>query len=200
MFTGIVTAIGEVAQAENLAGGARRLAIACSWGKEELPLGASIACGGCCLTVTGYIEPKGFTVDISPETAKITTLSGWQKGQRVNLERGLRMGDPLDGHLVAGHVDGIGKIAKITTSGDASELIISYPEIFKPLLAKKGSVTVDGVSLTVNYVDNGTFSVMLIPHTLAVTTLGDLQEGDEVNLEADLLSRYVLRVLEARMA
>ncbi|MBN8530515.1 MAG: riboflavin synthase [Alphaproteobacteria bacterium] len=198
MFTGIVTAIGTVTEVEKLEAGAHRLTIASPWDKADLPLGASVACNGCCLTVTGYAPQHGFTVDVSPETAKITTLSAWEKNRRINLERGLKLGDPLDGHLVAGHVDGVGKIAKITPSGEAVEMTISYPQPMAPFLAKKGSVTVDGVSLTVNHVDSGIFSIMLIPHTLGVTTLRDLKEGSEVNLEADLVSRYVLRVLEAR--
>lgn len=195
MFTGIVTDIGEVTARE---GG--RFSIACSYPAASIALGASIACSGCCLTVTSVRPlPDGrtaFTVDVSNETLSLTTLARWQRGTRINLERSLALGAELGGHLVTGHVDGLARILAIRADGDSRRFTFEVPRDLARYVARKGSVAVDGTSLTVNEVEGATFGVNLIPHTLTVTTWGAAREGDVANFEVDLLARYVARLRE----
>ena len=196
MFTGIVEATGQVESLRPTAKGTRRLAVKTTAALDlaSVPLGGSIAVDGVCLTLVAR-RGRRFEADLGPETLALTTLGARAAGDRVHLERPLRMGDPLGGHLVAGHVDGMGHVTRLRRHGDALELVIAAPAELTPYLAAKGSVAVDGVSLTVNRVDGATFSVTLIPHTLAVTKLGNLAAGDRVNIEADLLAKHVARIL-----
>ncbi|MGD9509380.1 MAG: riboflavin synthase [Geminicoccaceae bacterium] len=194
MFTGIVTHLGEVAAVRDIDGG-RELVMASALPLAEIALGASLAHDGICLTVTAIGEGC-HTVQASAETLARTTLGRWQTGRRVNLERSLRLGDELGGHLVFGHVDAVGTIAALAPEGDCHRLAIALPSALAPLVAVKGSIAVDGISLTVNAVGAGRFAVMVIPHTWQHTTLADRQLGDAVNLEADMLARYVARQLQ----
>jgi riboflavin synthase len=198
LFTGIVAGIGKVERASAQPGGSRRLVIATDLDLRGLVLGASIAVSGVCLTVVAF-RGKRFQVDCSPETLALTTLGGLAAGDRVHLERPLRMGDELGGHLVSGHVDGVGRIATRRPQGDALTLRIAAPAPVVPFLAKKGSVAVDGVSLTINDLAEKVFSVTLIPHTLAVTCLGERQRSDRVNIEADLIAKHVARLAEPHL-
>ena len=195
MFTGIVTHLGRVAEARD-GGDARDLVVATDPSfLDGLELGASVAHSGVCLTV---VEKGGdrFRVQASPETLARTTLGRWREGDRVNLERSLRLGDELGGHLVFGHVDGVGEVAGVERAGEGGwRLEVAMPGDLAPLLAVKGSVAVDGVSLTVNEAGSERFACMLIPHTWDHTALGLLRPGDPVNLEADMLARYVARQL-----
>ncbi|HET6281421.1 MAG TPA: riboflavin synthase [Polyangia bacterium] len=198
MFTGIVEGTGIIetpASAE-----AHRLVVTTSLPVETLPIGASIAVDGVCLTVVER-EPGRFAADLGPETLSLTTLGGLGAGDRVHLERPLNLGDPLGGHLVAGHVDGVGAIVDRRHVGDGSalELDVSAPPALAPTLVPKGSVAVDGVSLTVNSVAGNRFSVTLIPHTLAVTHLGQKPVGAPVNLEGDLIAKHVDRLVSMRL-
>ncbi len=196
MFTGIISALGEVTRAEQ--GAQARFTVASPYDAASMALGASVAHAGCCLTLVEIeATPTGalHVVECSPETLSKTTLGGWRVGSKVNLERALRMGDELGGHMVAGHVDGVGALTSKRIEGDYLRLVFSTPEALSPYLAPKGSIAIDGVSLTVNVVERSSFSVMIIPHTASVTTLGALREGDPVNLEADLVARYVARML-----
>lgn len=195
MFTGIVTDVGRVLDVRRAATGDARLKIATKFPLAETPLGASIACAGCCLTVV----EKGadwFAVDVSNETLSKTTLGRWRADDGINLERPLRMGDELGGHLVSGHVDGVGSVVGLAPDGDSRRITIEAPKELARFIAPKGSVAVDGVSLTVNDVIGVRFGVNIIPHTQAVTTLGRLKTGDPVNVEIDLLARYVARLHE----
>jgi riboflavin synthase len=196
MFTGIITDIGEVAVRE---GG--RFTIRCGYPAATIALGASIACDGACLTATA-IEPAGagsrFTVDVSNETLAKTTLGDWRPGRRLNLERALKAGDELGGHIVAGHVDGVGRIVSVRADGQSQRFTIEAPPELARYIAPKGSVALDGISLTVNEVDGSRFGANIIPHTLTHTTLGDKKPGEPVNLEIDLFARYVARALEYR--
>lgn len=196
MFTGIVTDIGEVVACD---GG--RFTIACRYPADSIAIGASIACAGCCLTVTGlHALDKGrtaFTVDVSNETLAVTTLAGWRAGARVNLERALKLGDELGGHMVSGHVDGLARILAIRPDGASMRFAFEVPAHLARFVAPKGSVALDGTSLTVNEVDGRTFGVNFIPHTLAATTWGAASVGDPVNFEVDLMARYVARLAEA---
>lgn len=204
MFTGIVTDIGTIRSADQR--GDLRLVIGCGYEMAGVAIGASIACSGVCLTVV----EKGadwFAVDLSGETVSRTAPGLWVEGRRLNLERALKVGDELGGHIVTGHVDGIGAVADIRPEGDSRRIGVRVPAALAPFVAPKGSITMDGVSLTVNEVsDTGgetQFSVNLIPHTWGVTTLGDLAPGSAVHLEIDVLARYLGRmktVLEARGA
>jgi riboflavin synthase len=194
LFTGIVEGIGKVETIRALPGGSRRIAVSSALPVGKLPIGASIAVNGVCLTVVSR-RARRFEADVGPETQRVTTLAGLRAGDRVHLERPLRLGDPLGGHLVAGHVDGVGRIETRRKHGDALGLRIAAPAELAPYLAPKGSVTVDGVSLTVNEVDGSAFSVMLIPHTLAATCLGERRPGDRVNIEADLIAKHVARLV-----
>lgn len=198
MFTGLVTDIGEVVSRED-GDGVSRFAIACAYPADSIQPGASIACGGPCLTATTIEMQNGrtiFTVDVSGETLDRTTVGSWQPGSRVNLERSLRQGDELGGHLVTGHVDGVAPIVAREEDGDTVRFTFDAPPPLHRFIAEKGSVCLDGTSLTVNGVAQNRFWVTLIPHTLAVTTWADRGPGDLVNLEVDLLARYVARLKE----
>jgi riboflavin synthase len=209
MFTGIVTAVGRVA-AVSQGGAVRRLRIQAPYDPGSIALGASIACGGPCLTVVA-VEPAEagcrFEVDAAAETLARTTVGEWQPGQRINLERSLKIGDELGGHIVTGHVDGIATVLSreaITASDDpwgpTARFRIGVPRPLARFIAEKGSVALDGTSLTVNEVEGEAFSVLIIPHTLAVTTWGERREGDRLNLEVDLMARYAARLAEAGRA
>ena len=199
MFTGIVTDLSEVMAVVERADDLRRLTIACSYDRASIAEGASIACNGVCLTVVGTGSADGrtwFAVDVAAETLAITTAGGWQRSTRLNLERALRIGDELGGHLVAGHVDGIAEVLARDDLPDMARLGLRAPTRFARFIAPKGSVALDGVSLTVNDVDADRFTVLIIPHTLAVTSFAGLRASDRVNLEVDLMARYAARLLE----
>lgn len=196
MFTGIVTDVGEiVAMTAGSQTGDRRFTIRTKHDMAPVPMGASIACSGCCLTV---IEKGGdnFTVEASGETLDKTHLGDWKVGTRLNLELSLRLGDELGGHLVYGHVDGVAKIVSMTQEGGSVRFAFEAPAELARFIASKGSVAVDGISLTVNEVSDNRFGVNIISHTQAVTTLGQAKAGQRVNLEVDMLARYVQRLLE----
>lgn len=196
MFTGIVTHIGTVRRVAAGAGGSR-FEIAADVG--VLGLGASIACSGVCLTVVEE-GPSWFGLDASAETLSKTTLGAWRLNTRVNLERPLKVGDELGGHFVLGHVDAVADLVRRAPDGDSARFTVRAPAALRHLLAAKGSVTLDGVALTINEVDGTTFGVNIIPHTLDGTTLGDLRAGARLNLEADPLARYVARIAEVGRA
>ncbi len=193
MFTGIVSDIGTVRALERP--GDLRLTIATAYDPASIALGASIACSGVCLTVIAVAEDT-FTVSASAETLACTTLGDWRFGQRVNLERALRVGDELGGHFVFGHVDAVATVHAITPEGESRRIVFEAPAALARYFAPKGSVALDGVSLTINEVEGARFGVNLIPHTLAATTFGQAQPGDRVNLEIDMLARYVARLFE----
>lgn len=196
MFTGIITDIGIVRAVELR--GDMRARIGCGYDMAGVDMGASIACDGVCLTVVAK-GPDWFDVDISAETLSKTNIGaeGWRVGQRLNLERALRVGDELGGHIVSGHVDGVARILSASRDGDSLRLVFEAPAALARFVAPKGSVALNGTSLTVNEVDGNRFGINLIPHTQAVTTWGDAAEGDTVNLEIDTLARYVARLAEA---
>jgi riboflavin synthase len=201
MFTGIVTDIGEVIAAEAVAEGLRRLKIACGYERASIVEGASIACSGVCMTVVGIGEEGDrtwFAVDAAAETLRLTTVGRWCEGTKVNLERALKMGDELGGHVVAGHVHGLATLMLRQDMTDMAKLVLRAPAELTRFIATKGSVTLDGVALTVNEVAGDAFSVLIIPHTLRETTLGELAVGDTINLEVDLMARYAARLLEPR--
>ncbi len=201
MFTGITTDIGEVLEVRQQAEGLRRLRIACSYERASIAIGASIACSGICLTAVETGEQSGhtwFAVDAAAETLGMTTAGRWQQGTRVNLERSLKVGDELSGHIVAGHADGIADLASRQDLPDMARLTFKAPAPLMRFVAQKGSVALDGVSLTVNEVTRDTFSVLIIPHTLKVTTLGVVKVGDAMNIEIDLMARYAARLMETR--
>ena len=204
MFTGIVTDIGEITALTPIAQGQlHRLRIACRYDRAGIADGASIACNGVCLTVIASGTTGGrtwFEVDAAAETLAMTTARQWQVGTRLNLERALKIGDELGGHIVAGHADGIAAIVSRDDLPDMARFQLRTTRELARFIAVKGSVTLDGVSLTVNTVDEAQFSVMIIPHTLAVTTLGDWRVGGEVNLEVDLMARYAARLSEMNRA
>lgn len=193
MFTGIITNIGIL---QNIKGEeSKRLTIRCSYDTKSIAIGASIACNGICLTVT----EKGsdwFAADASPTTLTITTMKCWQAGQRINLERAMKMGDELGGHIVTGHVDGIAVIEEKKEDAKSHHYTLSCPPEQAKFIAAKGSVTLDGVSLTVVWAEGNRFGLTLIPHTLEQTNWGEKQAGDMVNLEVDVLARYVLKAQE----
>jgi riboflavin synthase len=193
MFTGIIGHDGRVEHVRAIAGG-RELIVTSDLPLAEIALGASVSHDGVCLTVVAK-DGATHTVQVSAETLARTTLAGWGEGQRLNLERSLRLGDELGGHLVFGHVDAVGEIARIEPDGDCHRLEIVIPRELAPMLAVKGSIAVDGISLTVNGAGHDRFTVTIIPHTWAHTTLADRRVGDTVNLEADMLARYVARQL-----
>jgi riboflavin synthase len=195
MFTGIVSDIGTVA-ARNGA----RLTIASRYPPQSLALGGSVSCDGCCLTVAGLGANGTFEVDVSNETATRTTLGTWQEGTRINLERPLAFGDELGGHLVTGHIDGVARIVERRADGDSVCFVLEGPAELARFIAPKGSVALNGVSLTVNEVDGARFGVNIIPFTLTHTTWGDLKAGDLLNLEVDLLARYVDRLAASAAA
>lgn len=195
MFTGIITDIGTVVATES--NGDLRLEIETSYDLSTIDIGASIAHSGVCLTVVKK-GGRRFSVDVSDETVSCTNVGEWVVGTRVNLERALCFGDELGGHLVSGHVDGLAEVKNITDIGGSHEIIFKVPDALKYFIAAKGSVTLDGVSLTVNEVDDNLFSVNIIPHTWENTTFNKLLAGSKVNLEIDTLARYVARQLESR--
>ena len=192
MFTGIITHLGRVAAIER--DGDTRFTIATDLDMASVPLGASIANSGVCLTVVAR-EPGWFAVQASHETLACTTLGGWQVGTPVNLERSLRLGDELGGHLVFGHVDGVARVTAITPVGDSRRFEFEAPAELARLIAVKGSVALDGVSLTVNEVSGARFSINIIPHTQQCTTFGTMTPNQPVNLEVDMLARYVARLI-----
>jgi len=191
MFTGIVTDIGRVRKVEQTARD-HRYEIETAWDTSGIDLGASISHAGCCLTVT----EKGsgwFVVEVSGETLSKTTLGDWREGDPVNLERAAKLGDELGGHIVSGHVDGLGRVVSVTPEGGSHRIAIEAAAPMHRYIAAKGSITVDGVSLTVNAVEGEVFGLNIIPHTREATTLGALKAGDAVNLEIDMLARYLAR-------
>jgi riboflavin synthase len=198
MFTGIVTDIGEVVAVGPRSEGLVALKIACGYDPDTIDIGASIACSGVCLTVVARGRDGNrtwFAVDAAAETLRVSTVGRWRQGTRVNLERALKVGEELGGHIVAGHADGLAAVIEREDLTDMARLILRAPAELARFVAPKGSVALDGVSLTVNEVAGDTFSVLIIPHTLAVTTLGVLTAGDEVNVEVDLMARYAARLL-----
>ncbi len=199
MFTGIVTGIGTVRELTPIGAGAdMRLVLATPWkDTDSIPLGASIACSGCCLTAI-EVGPDWFSVNASAETLSKTTLGTWVPGTRLNLERPLRVGDELGGHIVAGHVDGVGEVVAVSPEHGSSRWLFRVPEPLARFIAPKGSVAIDGVSLTVNDVQGASFEVNIIPHTASVTTFADRRAGDGVNIEIDTVARYVARLQEWR--
>ena len=199
MFSGIITDVGRVRRLHRGAGAAGGLeaTIATAYDSALIPLGASIACSGPCLTVVA-VEPGAFSVQASAETLACSTLGDWREGTPVNLERALRLGDELGGHIVSGHVDGVARLIDRRNEGESVRFVIAAPAALMPYIASKGSVALDGVSLTVNEVAAGNFGVNIIPYTLAHTSLGDARPGQRMNLEIDPLARYVARLLQAR--
>lgn len=196
MFTGLITDVGSVV---SRIGGA--FTIRSRYEATSIPVGASICCDGVCLTATRVVpltDGSQFDLDVSNETLSKSTLQTWQPGRRINLERSLKIGDELGGHIVTGHVDGVATIVSITADGDSRRFKLETPRHLSPFVAPKGSVALDGTSLTVNEVAGDTFGVNLIPHSLLVTTWGDRKVGDTVNLEVDILARYMARQLEFR--
>ena len=191
MFTGIVTDIGRVRQVAESARD-RRYEIETAWDTSGIDLGASISHAGCCLTVV-ETGPGWFAVEVSRETLSKTNLGDWAEGHRVNLERAAKLGDEMGGHVVSGHVDGLGRVVSVTPEGGSHRIDIEAPAPLHRYIAPKGSITVDGVSLTVNAVQDRVFGLNIIPHTWEATTLGALKPGDAVNLEIDMLARYLAR-------
>jgi riboflavin synthase len=201
MFTGIVTDVGEVVAVEAKAEGLRRLKIASAYPRDSIAIGASIAHSGVCLTVVelgAAGNRTAISVDAAAETLRLTTAGTWKQGTKLNLERAMKVGDELGGHIVAGHVDGVADLASREDLTDMARLTLRAPKPLMRFVATKGSVTLDGVSLTVNAVTDDTFSVLIIPHTLSVTTLGAARIGDKMNLEIDLMARYAARLMETR--
>lgn len=199
MFTGIVTDMGDLVSVETR-GEVKTLTVATAYEAAGIDIGASIAHAGVCLTVTSVTAggPRGtlYTVDAAPETLAITTIAGWKPGRRINLERSLKIGDELGGHMVSGHVDAKARIVSREDLGVTTRFVFEVPEELARFVAVKGSVALDGTSLTVNTVEGNTFSCLLIPHTLAVTSWGGVKAGDEVNFEVDLMARYAARLAE----
>jgi riboflavin synthase len=201
MFTGLVSDVGEIVTVRERGEGLRRLTIACRYPRASITEGTSIACAGVCLTVVETGEEGGrtrFAVDAAAETLGLTTVGGWQAGRKINLERSLKIGDELGGHMVAGHVDGI---AVVTRRNDLTGMVrfeLRAPHALARFVAPKGSIALDGVSLTINEVAGDTFSVLIIPHTLKVTTLGELAVGAQLNIEVDLMARYAARLIELK--
>jgi riboflavin synthase len=196
MFTGIITAIGRVEAITDK--GDRLLRISCSWDCRAINIGASIACSGICLTVI-HTGDHWFEVAASAETIRVTTLGDWQVGASINLERALRLGDELGGHVVTGHVDGLAQIRSITPNGDSHIVWLDVPQSLAPFVATKGSVALDGVSLTINGVKRATFSVNIIQHSWDVTCWSKSKMGQKMNMEIDTLARYVARLAEFDM-
>lgn len=200
MFTGIVTDVGTVAGVSPLPEG-RRIRIETAYDHESIAIGASIACGGVCLTVTALPEQgsnrRWFEVEAWEEALRLTTAADWREGAHINLERALKIGDELGGHIVSGHVDGTAEIVAREEEGDAVRFVLEAPRDLAKFIAPKGSVALDGTSLTVNKVDGTRFDVLLIHHSLAVTTWGERKVGDRVNIEIDTMARYAARLAQA---
>jgi riboflavin synthase len=198
VFTGIVESIGKVESLRAADGSTRRLTVKTDIEVAKLPIGASIAVNGACLTMiarrTG--RPSTFQADVGPETLACSTLGSLGPGRAVHLEQALRLGDPLGGHMVSGHVDGVGHVESAKKRGDTFALRVKAPDDIAAFLFKKGSIAIDGVSLTLNLVEGSSFEVLLIPHTLKVTLLGELRPGSHVNLEADMIAKQVARFVE----
>lgn len=202
MFTGIISDIGTISKAEER--GDLRLTISCHYDMGGVDIGASIACSGACLTVVDK-GPDWFAVDISAESISKTARTMWAQGAKLNLERALKVGDELGGHIVTGHVDAVGEVVSIEIEGDSHPVRIHAPAAIAPYLAPKGSITVDGISLTVNTVEDQpdgstVFGLNIIPHTASVTTFANLKTGDQVNLEIDILARYLSRMQQLQPA
>jgi riboflavin synthase len=200
MFTGLVSDVGQVLSIEDR-GELKRIRIATSYDVKAIELGASIACSGPCLTAVEFGSDNGrnwFEVDAAAETLARTTVGQWKVGTRINLERSLTIGAELGGHIVTGHVDGLGVIEKRTDFDGMAKFDIRAPHDLAKFIAEKGSICLDGTSLTVNSVEGDVFSILLIPHTLAVTTWGERKDGDKLNLEVDLMARYAARLLQAK--
>jgi riboflavin synthase len=196
MFTGIVTGMGHVRALEKR--GDTHITIAAPFDTGALAIGASVACAGCCLTVTAHDAAKReFSVTVSAETLAHTTIGSWQVGEPVNLERPLKVGDELGGHIVTGHIDGIAEIVDVRPEGESTRLTIAIPAGLAKFIAPKGSVTLDGVSLTVNEVEGERFGVNIIPHTEEVTTFSAARPGRKLNLEVDILMRYVAKLVRS---
>jgi riboflavin synthase len=201
MFTGIVTDVGEVRSVNPRAGNLHRVTIFCGYPRTQIVQGASIACSGVCLTVVDIGEEAGrtwFAVDAADETLRVTTVGRWRHGSRINLERPLKFGDELGGHLVAGHVDGIATVVAREDMKEMARFALRAPAELARFIAPKGSVALDGISLTVNAMEKDTFSVLIIPHTLQVTTFGALRKDENVNLEVDTMARYAARLAEMK--
>lgn len=194
MFTGIINAMGHVVTVDESRGD-KRFVISTPWDMALFSIGASIACSGCCLTVVDK-DKNNFVVDVSNETLSKTNLSLWQQGTRIHLEPSLKMGDEMGGHMVSGHVDGVAEIISIVPDGDSHRVRLRLPQAFKKYVAAKGSIALDGISLTVNDVDDDVFGVNIIPHTWAVTNFGHARVGDVMNFEVDMMARYVARYVE----
>ena len=196
MFTGIITDVGEITHLEQA--GDLTARIATSYDIDTIDIGASIACEGVCLTVVAMgAEPRNwFEVQVSAESVSKTNLGDWKIGKRLNLERALKVGDELGGHIVSGHVDGVAELVAMRDEGDSTRMTFEVPQSLARFIAPKGSVALNGTSLTVNEVDGARFGVNIIPHTKAVTTWGDAKKGDRINLEIDTLARYVARLQE----
>lgn len=200
MFTGIINDLGWVIEIVEKGGNLRRIDIACGYDPDTIDIGASIACSGVCLTVVerGRAGKQSrFAVDVAAETLRVTTAGIWRCGTKLNLERALRLGDELGGHLVSGHVDGVAELVAREDLPEMARLSLRAPLGLSRFIAPKGSVALDGISLTVNEVEGDIFSVLIIPHTLKATTLGALRAGAQLNLEVDLMARYAARLLDA---
>jgi riboflavin synthase len=197
MFTGIITDVGTVELVSQR--GDTTFKIRTKYDPAGIPIGASIACSGACLTVIakgGHAGDAWFSVEVSAETMSKTTLGDWSPGHAINLEKSLRVGDEIGGHIVSGHVDGVGEILSVTPEGDSTRFKIKAPKELARFIAPKGSIAIDGTSLTVNEVDRSTFGVNIIPHTSKETTWGTIKAGQKVNLEIDMLARYLARLKE----
>ena len=201
MFTGIVSGVGEVRSVKPRADNLTRITVACDYPRAELVEGNSIACAGVCMTIVGSGEEDGrawFAVDAAAETLRVTNAGRWRHGSKLNLERPLKLGEELGGHLVSGHVDGLATVVAREDMTDMARFAFRAPAELARFIAAKGSIALDGVSLTVNAVEGDTFSVLIIPHTLEVTTLGALRQGDDVHLEVDQMARYAARLRERK--
>lgn len=201
MFTGIVSEMGEVVAVKPHAANLQRIKIACAIPRSPIADGASISCSGVCMTVVGSGQEDGhawFAVDAAAETLAVTTVGRWKHGMRINIERSLQVGDELGGHMVSGHIDGLATVIGRENMTEMARLALRAPAPLARFIAPKGSVALDGVSLTVNAIEDDTFSVLIIPHTMKVTTLGNLRTGEDVNLEIDQMARYAARLMESR--
>ncbi|HEY8189105.1 MAG TPA: riboflavin synthase [Micavibrio sp.] len=193
MFTGIVKDMGEVVSVGEGLGGGMRLRIRTGFDLSKTDIGASMACDGCCLTIVEKTNSE-FTVDVSNETLSKTTISEWKEGTRINLEKSMRYGDEIGGHIVSGHVDGLATLESLKPDGDCWRLGIRVPDRFAAYIVPKGSVALNGISLTINEVEGNYFGVCIIPHTWAVTGLSHVKEGQNLNLEVDMMARYAMRL------